>query len=454
MLSRLIRALKSSNSPIDTPKKIREQLALIHSREKALEELLLKQTLNPKEREIVTEDLHSIESIREDGEIKDIEVPDIEVPIILDSSTRPTTPNKSINIPNIIEIPESEDIEAEIPLPEKRKLETELEELKIFKKYYEELKLHMNANEMEIMQTCAQLTEQIVTQEQELMRERRSYQYMREDFDENLSALKQQEIENIKIQADFKKQLLEQQQIVDKLKQDLQNHKNSYTYTTEEYKALQQAFNESQMKLALLIQELLSGSPEGVEKIPEISLDYGIIKEDLQLEFITQQEYEEQKLKIKEFESQKEEMLRKNTQLESLLEIAQEQILSQQRLLNDITDNHVNLRHLVADLQSSTEEKLLMAKMQRDLEAGNFSEVFHYKLLYLKLLFLILAKLELNHIRNERDSLKLQYESKEQDLISKNLIIEDLNKNFQIERQNNNVKIKYFHFALEFLIFF
>ncbi|XP_046807690.1 centrosomal protein cep290 [Lucilia cuprina] len=433
MLTRLIQTLKSSNSPFDTPKRIREQLALIKSREKALEELLLKQQPpQPEEREIAAEELNSIESMREDGEIRDIEDPALPMPEYLDTSTRPTTPNKSINIPNIAEEEGTAEMithspEPEISVPEKRQLQNELEELKIFKKYYEELKLHMNASEMEIMQTYAQLTEQIVTQEQELMRERKSYAYMREDFEHNLSALKQLEIENIKSQAQLKTELLKYQEEAEKLKQDLQNHKNLYAYTTEDYKSLQQALNENQMKLALLTEELLSGKQDVSMKIPELCLDYGIIREDLQLEFITQQEYEEQKQMVKDFEAQRLEMLRKNTQLESLLEIAQEQILSQQRLLNDITDNHVSLRHLVADLQSSTEEKLLMAKMQRDLDA---------------------AKMELNHIRNERDTLKLQFESAEQDLISRNQMIEDLNKSFQIERQNNNVKIRFLQKSL------
>ncbi|XP_065360391.1 centrosomal protein Cep290 [Calliphora vicina] len=431
MLSRLIQALKCSNSAFDTPKRIRDQLALIQSREKALEELLLKHKPHEEEREIATEDLNSIESMREDGEIRDIEEPVLQLPEYLDTSTRPTTPNKSIIIPNIPEEEGAPDADSEpetyISLPKKRKLETELEELKIFKKYYEELKLHMNANEMETMQTCAQLTEQVVNQELELMRERRSYGYMREDFDQNLSALKQLEISSIKTEAQLKKELLDSQEIVEKLKHDLQNHKNVYAYTTEDYKCLQQSLNESQMKLAIVTEELLAGKQESNIKIPELCMDYGIIRDDLQLEFITQQEYEEQKLIVKEFETQKLEMLRKTTQLESLLEIAQEQISSQQRLLNDITDNHVNLRHLVADLQSSTEEKLLMAKMQRDLDA---------------------AKLELSHVRNERDSLKLQFENTEQDIISRNHMIENLNKSFQIERQNSNVKIKFLQKSL------
>lgn len=364
ILCRLISILKSSNSPFATPKRLREELASIQQREKALEELLLSHKTQSKEKEELPEDLNSIESLREDGEIRErIETP-LEFPHYMDTFTRPTTPNKSLNIPYIPEPKE------ELPLREKRDLETALEELKIYKKYYEELKLHMNANELETMQTCAQLTEQIVAQEVELLKQRKCYEFMKEDFDQNLSQIKQLEINKISKEAELKQNLAESQEIILQLKQELENHKHNYIYSLDDYKSLQQLLNESQMNLALITNELLNGKLMGNEKIPEICMDYGVITEDFNLSFITQKEYEQQKQIIYDFEQQKSEMFKKNHQLESLLEIAQEQILSQQRLLNDITDNHVNLRHLVADLQSSTEEKLLMAKLQRDLDTG------------------------------------------------------------------------------------
>ncbi|TMW41663.1 hypothetical protein DOY81_013256, partial [Sarcophaga bullata] len=120
--------------------------------------------------------------------------------------------------------------------------------------------------------------------------------------------------------------------------------------------------------------------------------------------------------------------LRKTINWSHFWRLLKKQILSQQRLLNDITDNHVNLRHLVADLQSSTEEKLLMA---------NYKEIW-----------IQVAKLELNHIRNERDSLKLQYENTEQDLITRTKEIDDLKKGFQYERQNYNIKLKFLQKSL------
>lgn len=374
LLQRLIRALKNSSSPRNSPKRLRDEIQLLKEREKALEECLTKQMESPNRSPPKQEgqenpesgELNSMESLREDGEVKDSEETPLEIPPYLDSSTRPTTPNKSINIPNIQTPREALSIE------DQRNQDLEIEEMKIYKKYYEELKVHMNANDEEIKQSCSKLTEQILQLELDLNRERKSFLYMREDFDKNLSALKTLEMQHIEKEGVMKLEMATLKEALQKLNQDLEYQKRVYIYNQEDYSALQQAFQQSQMQLAFLTQEILTGKLGANLKIPEMCMDYGIIQDDLQIHFMTQQEIENQTLMLKDFEGQRSDLQRKITQLESLLEIAQDQIGSQQRLLNDITDNHVNLRHLVADLQSSTEEKLLMAKMQRDLNEGKY----------------------------------------------------------------------------------
>lgn len=366
--------MKNSSSPRNSPKRLRDEIQLLKEREKALEECLTKQMElsyksppkpegqeNPESGE-----LNSMESLREDGEIKDSEETPLEIPPYLDSSTRPTTPNKSVNIPNIQTPREALSIE------DQRNRDLEIEEMKIYKKYYEELKVHMTANDEEIKQSCSKLTEQILQLELDLNRERKSFLYMREDFDKNLSALKTLEMQHIEKEGVMKLEMASLKEALQKLNQDLEYQKRVYIYNQEDYSALQQAFQQSQMQLAFLTQEILTGKLGADMKIPEMCMDYGIIQDDLQIHFMTQQEIETQTIMLKDFEGQRSDLQRKITQLESLLEIAQDQIGSQQRLLNDITDNHVNLRHLVADLQSSTEEKLLMAKMQRDLNEGKY----------------------------------------------------------------------------------
>uniref|UniRef100_A0A1I8M5X9 Centrosomal protein cep290 n=1 Tax=Musca domestica TaxID=7370 RepID=A0A1I8M5X9_MUSDO len=437
LLERLIRALRIENSPLNSPKHLRDEVRLLREREKALEERLIqhiqqqnqveeggKEEISPDENPI-PEDLNSMESLREEGEIKPLqESSPINLPQYLDSSTRPTTPNKSINIPNIQTPREPLCTEAQ------RDRELQLEEMKIYKKYYEELQLHMNASDVELMQSCGQLTEKIVHLEKDLSRETKSFAYMRQDFDTTLENLKNLELQVIEKEANYKLEISSSKATIEKLEQDLSYYKANYIYTHDDYNELQKSLQQSQLLLAQLTKEVLSGRYGNDLKIPDMCMDYGIIQDDLQLSFVTQQEFEDQQQKLKEFEAQRLEWQRKNSQLESLLEIAQDQIGSQQKLLNDITDNHISLRHLVADLQSSTEDKLLMAKIQRDLEA---------------------AKTEISNLKYERDALKLQADSLQQDLISRDNFNRELEKNFQTERQNSNIKIKFLQKSLNCL---
>ncbi|XP_075163264.1 centrosomal protein 290kDa [Haematobia irritans] len=359
LLQRLIKALKISSSPTNTPKRLRDEVQKLKERETALEEHL-SQRPQPS---MGSQDLISMDSLREEGEIQDLDVTPLEIPQFLDSSTRPTTPNKSLNIPNI-QTPTTPGIS----LADKRQRDLDLEEMKVYKKYYEELQLHLDANEVELMQTCSKLTKQILQLELNLTKETKSSLYMREDFDKNLAELKNLQLNYIESEGELKQEISSLKETIEKLKRDIDYHKEMYIYSNDEYLLLQKSFQQSQMQLAYLTQEMLKGTNDSDFKIPEMCLDYGIIQDDLQLSFITQQEYESQMQMIKDFQSQRMELQRKITQLESLLEIAQNQIGSQQKLLNDITDNHINLRHLVADLQSTTEEKFLLAKMQRDLD--------------------------------------------------------------------------------------
>ncbi|CAD7003819.1 unnamed protein product [Ceratitis capitata] len=97
-------------------------------------------------------------------------------------------------------------------------------------------------------------------------------------------------------------------------------------------------------------------------------------------------------------------------------------IVSQQKLLNEITDNHVNLRHLVADLQSNTEEKLLLAKMQRELHRANQ---------------------DLSDLRFDFDQLKQKCTTTERDTEYKQQELTEIKKNFQKERNAMDIKVRF-----------
>uniref|UniRef100_A0A1A9WP16 Uncharacterized protein n=1 Tax=Glossina brevipalpis TaxID=37001 RepID=A0A1A9WP16_9MUSC len=371
LLANLLKTLKSSDSSQGSPLHLREELLALKQKEQALEDLLRQHmTAKNSYAEEEEEEVQSVESIREDGEIRNIEeeLP-IEMPTFVDSSTRPTTPNKSLSI---LQIPDISHESFVLTTPKNRQLEDEVDELKIYRKHYEELYLHMKASDLEVMQACAELTEKTAKLEIDLIKAEKCLQYLKEDLDKNLSELKEKEMFWLEKESKYKIDIKNLEHESEYMKRDKENYVSIYYYSKEEYLTLQKSLNENLMKLSLVTKEILSSKSVDNINIPDLGMDYGIIIDNYQLDVISMEEFEKQNKLYKEYQEQKTEMLKNTAHLESLLEIAREQIQSQQKLLNDITDNHISLRHLVADLQSTSEEKFLIAKMHRDLDNGIF----------------------------------------------------------------------------------
>uniref|UniRef100_A0A1B0BPV2 Centrosomal protein cep290 n=1 Tax=Glossina palpalis gambiensis TaxID=67801 RepID=A0A1B0BPV2_9MUSC len=396
LLSNLLKILKSPDACQDSPLRLQEEMLELKQKEQALEELL-KQHIAMKNY-CAEDDAQSVESMREDGEIRNAEELPIEMPTLFDSSTRPTTPNRShslLQIPNISH-------ESTWTITEKRQLEQEVDELKIYRKHYEELYLHMKASDLEVMQACAELTEKTAKLETDLMKAEKCLQYLKEDLDNSLSKMKEKQMFWLEKESKYKMDIKNLEHESEHLKREKENCFSIYCYSREEYLSLQKSFTENLMKLSLVTQEILSGKSMDSINIPDLNMDYGIITDNYQLDVIPLEEFKKENKLNKEFQEQKTEMLKNIAHLESLLLIAREQIQSQQKLLNDITDNHISLRHLVADLQSTSEEKFLIAKIQRDLDnVEENSEKNYLKIVNKQIEELIKTKLSEQNIEME-----------------------------------------------------
>ncbi|KAL9904116.1 centrosomal protein 290kDa [Glossina fuscipes fuscipes] len=421
LLSNLLKILKSPDACQDSPLRLQEEMLELKQKEQALEELL-KQHIAMKNY-CAEDDAQSVESMREDGEIRNAEELPIEMPTLFDSSTRPTTPNRShslLQIPNISH-------ESTWTITEKRQLEQEVDELKIYRKHYEELYLHMKASDLEVMQACAELTEKTAKLETDLMKAEKCLQYLKEDLDNSLSKMKEKQMFWLEKESKYKMDIKNLEHESEHLKREKENCFSIYCYSREEYLSLQKSFTENLMKLSLVTQEILSGKSMDSINIPDLNMDYGIIIDNYQLDVIPLEEFKKENKLNKEFQEQKTEMLKNIAHLESLLLIAREQIQSQQKLLNDITDNHIGLRHLVADLQSTSEEKFLIAKIQRDLDN---------------------AKLEIDRLRDECAASRQHFEALQQELLNKEKLCQQLRKNFHNERANREIKLKFLQKSL------
>ncbi|XP_064545733.1 centrosomal protein Cep290 isoform X1 [Drosophila montana] len=402
LLRRLIEALPSGSAMPH----LNSQLQVLKAREEALCQLLQQ---NASESE--TGELSSVHSMRDISEMPEEQT---EV-MVIDSATRPTTPNE---VAEGLQLPVITEQELEKPRPGS----AELAELAILRKHYDELRLHMSADGNELIRCNQELHEQMISLEKQLQEQSRSYGYMREDYDQLLSDSKRQELRHIENTADLQKQLEQLKSELAAKCAQLSTVQRTHLCTTEERQQLEQRNAILSMQLAQAMEQLL-----GELKLTDICADYGIIGDSYQLDYVTAAEFEQQRQTLATWQAQQAELQRENKQLEGLLQVANAQIQSQQKLLNEITDNHINLRHLVSDLQSSSNDKLVLAKMQRDLDT---------------------AKAETARLELERKRLQQDVESLNTQLQAAERLTAQTQQDFQLERNNSDIKQKFLQRSL------
>ncbi|KAH8260557.1 hypothetical protein KR038_006225 [Drosophila bunnanda] len=404
LLRRLIEALPSGAA---TPQRLQGQLLELKAREEALRQLLQQQNYSDSE----TGELSSVQSLCDVPEMPEEPAEPEEDPHI-NTATRPSSPTEATEglqrpiIPDADTEPRSE-IQAE---------------LAILRKHYEELRVHMSADGNELMSRNQQLHDQLVSLELQMVKQRSSYGYMRRDYDLLLTDTRKLELRFIEDKASLSRQ-------VELLKTELsatRNHLDEvlrrHLYTAEEQQQLEHRNAILSMQLGQAMEQMM-----GELKLPEICAEYGIIKDNHQLDYITTEDFEKQQQELGSWRTKQAELQRETKQLEGLLQVANGQIHSQQRLLNEITDNHINLRHLVADLQSSSNEKLMLAKVQRDLDS---------------------VKTECSRLETEREQLQLKADSLQAQLVASELTLKQTQQDFQQERSNSDIKHKFLKHSL------
>lgn len=329
ILLRLLQALQSrTSSTAITTAKLQIELESLKIRENALRELLTKQSaLESTE----IDELASVESVREDGEVR-LHTTELQIELpsdLIDTSTRPTTPNKNLDqsLFPIIQSIESVALET-IPLEQMRELELQVSELEVYRQRYEELKLHIGATECELGEYCKDLVERLT--ELQLINAKKSkiYEYLRKDYDQNLTELKQNELQHIAAVADLKKKICQLSERNTNLQNLNEKQKSGMQYTAEEYQSLERQNAELQAQLAFLVEQIFSGKVTPDLKINDICTDYGIIRENMQLDYLTIEEYEKLQKTVKDSVDEKSKWERKCAQLEGLLEIAHEQVIT------------------------------------------------------------------------------------------------------------------------------
>ncbi|XP_068142544.1 LOW QUALITY PROTEIN: centrosomal protein Cep290 [Drosophila tropicalis] len=393
-----------------TPQRLQGQLLELKAREETLRQLLLQQQQQLHQQNVSDEsetgELSSVQSLSEMP--KDPPHADTrDQNVIINTATRPSTPTEHLQLPIISDLQP-----------------TEQAELSMLRQHLEEIRLHISADDNELKHYNQSLHDQLLKVQLQLEQQKNSYAIILKDYDDLLTQQKAKEQIHIDDKAKWSLKLEESKSELMAMRQQLEIALNgrNLLYTLEEQQQLEQRNARLSMHLAQAMEQLL-----GELKLSDICMEYGIIDDNYQVDYVTTEEYERQRHELTNWQSKQSELQRENKQLENLLAVAQEQIQSQQRLLNELTDNHINLRHLVADLQSTGQEKLMLAKMQRELDS---------------------AKTECSAIKNELEQVHAKAHHLQSQLQEAENTIEKNQKDFQVGRLNSHIKQKFLQRSL------
>lgn len=99
-----------------------------------------------------------------------------------------------------------------------------------------------------------------------------------------------------------------------------------------------------------------------------------ILENNIATSFITRQEFESMKTKLRKMQETINAHEVRERHLEELTKIAQHQLKSQQLMLSQFSDDEIASRHLIVDLQSQSNENYLLTKTTRDLKIAKDNE--------------------------------------------------------------------------------
>lgn len=95
-----------------------------------------------------------------------------------------------------------------------------------------------------------------------------------------------------------------------------------------------------------------------------------VVKDNLSVDLVTITEFNDLKSAKEHLNSEMKELKSKNAQMEQVLTILNQQLVEQQKLLTRRSDEEISLRHLVADLQSTSDDNYLLVKTKTELDIG------------------------------------------------------------------------------------
>lgn len=231
--------------------------------------------------------------------------------------------------------------------------------------------LHSSDDEQELL--LAKQYEEIIRCRTDLLVERKKVKFLHDDCHRMRKQSKaDKELAN-QIQFEMEKELIENGKSIAELRKDpyLTNNKTNRTdQVTDTNDELVRLKVQLAKCMSLFVKHLPSIDVQNVLGLPINELEkYAVVDGKLAVELLAKDEYLSLKERYTSVEKHNQDLTIQNQHLTELLAVHRQQIRSQQQFLAKLSEDEISLRHLVVDMQSESNEKYIIAKSARELEA-------------------------------------------------------------------------------------
>ncbi|XP_049542835.1 centrosomal protein cep290 [Anopheles darlingi] len=258
---------------------------------------------------------------------------------------------------------------------ENERLLAQHDELKVTETLYNELLNMTKASDSEKDRMLVQTLERLKSIESGVCALQRKVDYLKSDNDNLQNTMRTIKSEHLELLHTLRCELARKNSEF-KQRQSVEGSNQNPVDTVES-----ESIEKLEAELARMKQEatnfygIFLKSIREVDKDQLLEVDYskinqlGVVDSNLSVEFITKDEYRNLRERLDHMERELQREATKNGHLEELLKISNEQIRSQQSLISKYSEEEVSLRHLVVDLQSTSNEKYMLARTHKELNA-------------------------------------------------------------------------------------
>lgn len=258
------------------------------------------------------------------------------------------------------------------------KLSIKNAELSIFRSQYNTLLSSIDKSDEEKSKIIAQQSEELTHLKIDDLENKRKITYLKEDHENFNHIIKDLQKENTNIKMHCKQKLIEKTTRLLESQDLIRNLRDNAAIRTN--RTIEKLQNELQA-LKLDRAQQTAKFFKNIHKLDDLEIlkdkfnfKIAIIEDDLNYDFITKDEFYELNLQLKHLQNENEILHMKLKTMEETVKLTDDQLQTQQMLIAKSSDVEISLRHIIADLQCSSNEKYLIAKTQRELEMAKNRE--------------------------------------------------------------------------------